>query len=80
MTKKLTKKMPIIKTPNMDVGVSWAYTWARQQEMSIHEQRIILRIMEQCQKEVLQGVKLKDFVNARTAPSGSSSMAFSMLT
>lgn len=62
MTKKLTKKMPIIKTPNMDVGVSWAYTWARQQEMSIHEQRIILRIMEQCQKEVLQGVKLKDFV------------------
>jgi hypothetical protein len=62
MTKNLKKKLPIIKTPNLDVGVSWAYTWARQQEMTIHEQRIVLRILEQCQREVLQGVKLKDYV------------------
>lgn len=52
------KKLPIT-TQNKDVVVSWVYTWARQQEMSIHEQRIILRILEFCQDE-LKGVKIKD--------------------
>ena len=52
------KKLPI-NTQNKDVVVSWIYTWARQQEMSIHEQRIILRILEFCQDE-LKGLKIKD--------------------
>lgn len=52
------KKLPI-NTQNKDVVVSWVYTWARQQEMSIHEQRIILRILEFCQDE-LKGLKIKD--------------------
>ena len=33
-----------IATKNKDVVVSWVYTWSKQQDMSIHEQRIVLRI------------------------------------
>ena len=54
----MSKKLPIT-TQNKDIVVSWIYTWARQQEMSIHEQRIILRILEFCQDE-LKGLKIKD--------------------
>lgn len=49
----------LVTTKNKDMVVSWIYTWARQQEMSIHEQRIILRIMEFCQDEV-KGLKIKE--------------------
>ncbi|NAD31667.1 replication initiation protein, partial [Enterococcus hirae] len=52
----MKKKLPITK--NKDVVVSWVYTWSKQQDMSIHEQRIVLRILEACQAE-LKGVKLK---------------------
>lgn len=59
----MAKNLPI-KTPNRDIVVSWVYTWSRQQDMSIHEQRIVLRILEQCQLEALQGVKLKTYTGA----------------
>ena len=42
----MKKKLPITK--NKDVVVSWVYTWSKQQDMSIHEQRIVLRILEAC--------------------------------
>ncbi len=48
----------LITSENKDMMVSWMYTWSRQQEMSIHEQRIILRILEYCQDEV-KGMKIK---------------------
>lgn len=51
-------KLPV-KGDNKDMVVSWIYTWSKQQEMSINEQRVILRIMEACQAE-LKGLKLKD--------------------
>ncbi len=56
------KKLPITK--NKDVVVSWVYTWSKQQDMSIHEQRIVLRILEACQAE-LKGVKLKDYAGTK---------------
>ena len=34
----MKKKLPITK--NKDVVVSWVYTWSKQQDMSIHEQRM----------------------------------------
>ncbi|WP_153163830.1 replication initiation protein, partial [Zoogloea sp. 1C4] len=49
----------LITSENKDMMVSWMYTWSRQQEMSIHEQRIILRILEYCQDEV-KGMKIKE--------------------
>ena len=51
-------------TKNKDVVVSWVYTWSKQQDMSIHEQRIVLRILEACQAE-LKGVKLKDYAGTK---------------
>ena len=56
----MAKNLPI-RTPNRDVVVSWVYTWSRQQNMSIHEQRIVLRILEQCQLEALQGVMIRNY-------------------
>ena len=67
----MKKKLPITK--NKDVVVSWVYTWSKQQDMSIHEQRIVLRILEACQAE-LKGVKLKDYGTKRKL-----SMDFGML-
>ena len=58
----MKKKLPITK--NKDVVVSWVYTWSKQQDMSIHEQRIVLRILEACQAE-LKGVKLKDYAGSK---------------
>lgn len=52
------KNLPIT-TPNKDIVVSWIYTWSHQQEMSINEQRVVLRILEQCQNQ-LKGIKIKD--------------------
>lgn len=54
----MAKNLPI-STPNKDVVVSWIYTWSRQQEMSINEQRVVLRILEHCQNQ-LKGIKIKD--------------------
>ncbi|KAB5139848.1 replication initiation protein, partial [Bacteroides thetaiotaomicron] len=42
----MKKKLPITK--NKDV----VDTWSKQQDMSIHEQRIVLRILEACQAEL----------------------------
>jgi len=35
-----------INTPNKDILISFVYAWTRQKEMSILEQRVILRILE----------------------------------
>lgn len=59
MKKGNKKALPTVQTKNKDVVVSWVYTWSRQQDMSVHEQRVILRIMEHCQNE-LKGIKIKD--------------------
>lgn len=55
------KKRNAIQTRNRDVSVSWIYIWSNQQDMSIHEQRIVLRILEKCQIEALQGVLIKSY-------------------
>lgn len=41
---------------------SFVYTWARQKEMSILEQRVVLRIMEYASNH-LKGIKLKDHLH-----------------
>ena len=46
----MAKKLPTTK--NKDIVVSWIYTWSKQQEMSINEQRVLLRILEFCQTEL----------------------------
>lgn len=48
-----------IQTQNRDVVASFIYSWARQKEMSILEQRVVLRIIERASYE-LKGVKLRD--------------------
>ncbi|HHH1669863.1 TPA: replication initiation protein [Yersinia enterocolitica] len=53
----MAKNLPVTK--NKDIVVSWIYTWSKQQEMSINEQRVLLRILEFCQSE-LKGIKIKD--------------------
>ena len=40
------KELAVIPTKNKDIVTSFVYTWARQKEMSILEQRVVLRIME----------------------------------
>jgi len=37
-----------INTPNKDILISFVYAWTRQKEMSILEQRVILRITRIC--------------------------------
>jgi hypothetical protein len=60
-TENLT--LPIeINTPNKDMVVSFIYTWARQKEMSVHEQRVILRIMEFASAK-LDGSMIKDHLH-----------------
>lgn len=48
-----------VSTPNQDIVVSWIYTWSRQREMSINEQRVVLRILEFCQKEI-KGIRISE--------------------
>ncbi len=55
----MARKNEIIKTQNKDVVTSWIYTWSRQKEMSINEQRVILRIIEQINNR-LKGLKMRD--------------------
>lgn len=54
-------KKDVIKSQNRDVFVSYIYAMSNQPDMSIHEQRIILRILELCQIKALQGVTIKDY-------------------
>ena len=54
----MKKNLPIPQE-NKDIVVSWVYTWSRQKEMSVNEQRVILRILEACQNQV-KGLKIKD--------------------
>lgn len=49
----------MITSQNKDMVVSWMYVWAKQREMSIHEQRIVLRLLEMCQDEI-KGLKIKE--------------------
>ena len=57
---KKKKSLPIISTDNRDITISWLFVWARyQSSLTIHQIRLILRIIEYCQKE-LKGIKIKD--------------------
>lgn len=54
------KSLPIILTDNRDITISWLFVWARyNSSLTIHQIRLILRIIEYCQKE-LNGIKIKD--------------------
>ena len=54
-------KNEIILTPNKDIISSFVFTWSRQPDVSIHEQRVILRVLERCHEHCnMSGVKLKD--------------------
>lgn len=50
-----------IQTPNKDIVISWVYTWSRQREMSIHENRVLLRTMEIIGTQ-MKGKKIKDYM------------------
>ena len=56
------KELTNIPTMNKDIVTSFVYTWARQKEMSILEQRVVLRIIEYASNN-LKGVKLKDHLH-----------------
>ena len=56
------KELTNIPTKNKDIVTSFVYTWARQKEMSILEQRVVLRIIEYASNN-LKGVKLKDHLH-----------------
>ena len=56
------KELTTIHTQNKDIVTSFVYTWARQKEMSILEQRVVLRIMEYASNH-LKGIKLKDHLH-----------------
>lgn len=49
-----------IPTPNKDIVISWLYTWSKQREMSIHENRVILRTMEIVSAQ-MRGKKVNDY-------------------
>ncbi len=62
--KKGTKKVtfPVIATPNKDLVVAYEFLkWARQTNMSVHEMRIIIRLIERCNEEIT-GYIWKDYV------------------
>ena len=50
------KELTNIPTQNKDIVTSFVYTWARQKEMTILEQRVVLRIMEFASNH-LKGIK-----------------------
>lgn len=50
-----------IRTPNKDVVASFIYSWARQKDMSILEQRVVLRIIERASMK-LKGVKIREYM------------------
>ena len=54
------KTAPIILSKNQDITISWLLVWARHKStLTIHQMRLILRILEFCQVE-LKGLKIKD--------------------
>lgn len=54
------KSVPIVITDNRDITISWLLVWARHKSsLSIHQMRLIIRILEFCQAE-LRGLKIKD--------------------
>lgn len=54
------KTGPIIFSNNQDITISWLLVWARHKStLTIHQMRLILRILEFCQAE-LKGLKIKD--------------------
>ena len=62
--KKGTKKVtfPVIATPNKDLVVAYEFLkWARQTNMSVHEMRIIIRLIERCNEEIT-GYIWKEYV------------------
>lgn len=48
-----------IKTKNKDLILPFEFAWARQPEMSIHEQRVLLRVMEYVNAS-LKGMRISD--------------------
>lgn len=52
-------KVEVALGKNKDVIVPFKIAWARQPDMSIHEQRVILRIMEFCSAQ-LNGIRVSD--------------------
>lgn len=64
--KKGTKKVtfPVIASSNKDLVVAYEFLkWARQTNMSVHEMRIIIRLIERCNEEIT-GYIWKDYVGA----------------
>lgn len=62
--KKGTKKVtfPVITSPNKDLVVAYEFLkWARQTNMSVHEMRIIIRLIERCNEEIT-GYNWKEYV------------------
>lgn len=54
------KKKTIILCKNQDITISWLLVWARHKStLTIHQMRLILRILEFCQAE-LKGLKIMD--------------------
>ena len=53
------REMIEIRTPNKDILTSFVYAWSRQKEMSLIEQRVVLRIIERA-SNAINGIKLKD--------------------
>lgn len=53
--------LPAIQTANKDVAVSWIYAWSREREMSIHENRVLLRAMEIIGDQ-MKGKQLSNFM------------------
>ena len=54
------KTVPIILSNNKDITISWLLVWCRHKStLTIHQMRLILRILEFCQAE-LKGLKIKD--------------------
>ena len=57
---KKKNSLPIILTDNRDITISWLFVWARYKStLTIHQLRLILRILEFCQVEI-KGLKFKD--------------------
>lgn len=54
------KRSELITTNNRDIKISWLFVWARHKTtLSVHQMRLILRILEFCQDEI-KGIKYKD--------------------
>ncbi len=53
------KVLTEISTKNKDIKTSFVYTWARQKDMSLLEQRVVLRIIEYA-SNCMKGILFKD--------------------